>query len=209
MQNLQDSYCILFSFKSTGLLLIFSSKIWQASWHFALCSKIHIYDWIPRFNPCFLYHGNIGLYDYCDVFVNCLDFHSDGTHLLQRIHWWASDTKFLKFCSNEETNSSTSCIANFKLFLFKLKHYIKSRYSLIHKPSRLNNLQFSSRSVKRIRGRAASLDILIMCKAKAVTRFTQSIDKAKNTATQQLSAESVWYGPAEIYTHSLLKFIAV
>ncbi len=27
----------------------------------------------------------------CDVFISCLDSHSDGTHLLQRIHWWASD----------------------------------------------------------------------------------------------------------------------
>ncbi len=27
--------------------------------------------------------------DYCDVFISCLDSHSDGTHSLQRIHWWA------------------------------------------------------------------------------------------------------------------------
>ncbi len=31
------------------------------------------------------------LEDYCDVFIGCLDFHSDGTHSLLRIHWWASD----------------------------------------------------------------------------------------------------------------------
>ncbi len=24
---------------------------------------------------------------YCDVFISCLDSHSDGTHSLQRIHW--------------------------------------------------------------------------------------------------------------------------
>ncbi len=29
--------------------------------------------------------------DYCDVFISCLDSHSDGTHSLQMIHWWASD----------------------------------------------------------------------------------------------------------------------
>ncbi len=29
--------------------------------------------------------------DYCDVFISCLDSHSDGTHALQRIHFWASD----------------------------------------------------------------------------------------------------------------------
>ncbi len=29
--------------------------------------------------------------DYCNVFISCLDSHSDGTHSLQRINWWASD----------------------------------------------------------------------------------------------------------------------
>ncbi len=29
--------------------------------------------------------------DYCDVFISCLNSHSDGTHSLQRIHRWASD----------------------------------------------------------------------------------------------------------------------
>ncbi len=29
---------------------------------------------------------------YCDVFLSCLDSHSDGTHsLLPLVHWWASD----------------------------------------------------------------------------------------------------------------------
>ncbi len=26
---------------------------------------------------------------YCDVFISYLESHSDGTHSLQRIHWWA------------------------------------------------------------------------------------------------------------------------
>ncbi len=29
--------------------------------------------------------------DFCEVFISCLDSHSDGTHSLQSIHWWASD----------------------------------------------------------------------------------------------------------------------
>ncbi len=29
--------------------------------------------------------------EYCDVFISCLDSHSDGTHSLQMIHCWASD----------------------------------------------------------------------------------------------------------------------
>ncbi len=31
------------------------------------------------------------LVDHFDVFISCLDSHSDGTHSLQRIHWWAGD----------------------------------------------------------------------------------------------------------------------
>ncbi len=29
------------------------------------------------------------LMDYCDIFISYLGSHSDGTHSLQRIHWWA------------------------------------------------------------------------------------------------------------------------
>ncbi len=31
------------------------------------------------------------LWCYCDGFISCLDSHSDGTHSLQRVHWWSSD----------------------------------------------------------------------------------------------------------------------
>ncbi len=46
----------------------------------------------------------------CDVFISCLDSHSDGTHSLQRIHWWARDVMlhFSIFFADVETNSSTS-----------------------------------------------------------------------------------------------------
>ncbi len=47
---------------------------------------------------------------YCDVFISCLDSHSDGTHSLQSIHCWTSD-KMLHFSKSDEetmTNSSTS-----------------------------------------------------------------------------------------------------
>ncbi len=38
--------------------------------------------------------------------VLCLNTYSDGTYLLQRIHWWTNDAnaKFLQICSDEETN---------------------------------------------------------------------------------------------------------
>ncbi len=44
----------------------------------------------------------------CIVFIICLDSHSDGTHSLQSIHWWASDAMLHFSKSDEETNSSTS-----------------------------------------------------------------------------------------------------
>ncbi len=48
------------------------------------------------------------LVDYCDVFISCLDSHSDGTHSLQSIHCWDSDVMLHFSKSDEETNSSTS-----------------------------------------------------------------------------------------------------
>ncbi len=44
-------------------------------------------------------------------FISCSDSHSDGTHSLQSIQWWAGDATFLQICSDEETNSSTSWMA--------------------------------------------------------------------------------------------------
>ncbi len=43
--------------------------------------------------------------DYCDVFISCLDSRSDGTHSLQRIHCWASESMLHFSKSDEETNS--------------------------------------------------------------------------------------------------------
>ncbi len=48
------------------------------------------------------------LVDYCDVFISCLDSHSDGTHSLQSIHCWDTDAMLHFSKSDEETNSSTS-----------------------------------------------------------------------------------------------------
>ncbi len=47
------------------------------------------------------------LVDYCDVFISCLDSHSDGIHSLQRIHCWDTDAVLHFSKSDEETNSST------------------------------------------------------------------------------------------------------
>ncbi len=40
-----------------------------------------------------------------DVFISYLDSHSDGTHSLQKIHWWATS-------SDAETNSSIYILNN-------------------------------------------------------------------------------------------------
>ncbi len=64
------------------------------------------------------------LVDYYDVFISCLDSHSDGTHSLQRIHCWDTDaeTRFSK--SEEEVNSSTFRMAWGWVIFF-------SKYSLL------------------------------------------------------------------------------
>ncbi len=69
----------------------------------------------------FLLHKTLtdGLYscellvDYCDVFISCMDSNSDGTHSLQRIHWWVTDAmlNLNQICSDEEPSSSTSHMA--------------------------------------------------------------------------------------------------
>ncbi len=51
------------------------------------------------------------LVDYCDVFISCSDSHSDGTHSLQRIHWWASDGMLHFIKSVLMTTFSTSWMA--------------------------------------------------------------------------------------------------
>ncbi len=42
-----------------------------------------------------------GVVDFCDVYISCLNSHSDGTHSLQRMYCCASDAKFLQICYDE------------------------------------------------------------------------------------------------------------
>ncbi len=62
--------------------------------------------------------------DYCDVFISCLDSHSDGTHSLQSIHWWVSDV-MLQFSKSVprtnklfEWNVPLTCLDEFKACIF-------------------------------------------------------------------------------------------
>ncbi len=52
-----DIVHIMFWFKCTDLLLIYSSKMWHIPWHSAL-QEFHFYDWILRTSPCFPHRGN-------------------------------------------------------------------------------------------------------------------------------------------------------
>ncbi len=50
--------------------------------------------------------------DYCDDLISCLGSHSDGTHSVQMdtLVGKLCNAKFLLIFSDEETNSSTSCM---------------------------------------------------------------------------------------------------
>ncbi len=65
--------------------------------------------------------------DYCNVFISCLDSHSDGTHSPQRSHWWASDAMLHFSKSDEETNSSTSCMTWVRV---KFQHIVISGWTI-------------------------------------------------------------------------------
>ncbi len=75
--------------------------------------------------------------DYCDVFISCLDSHSDGTHSPQRIHWWASDVILLLSTSvsmSKETNvldgQRVSHLSAYFHFWWTFTITIKSSYAL-------------------------------------------------------------------------------
>ncbi len=44
---------------------------------------------------------------YCDVFISCLDSHSDGTHSLHRIHWWRVSDVMLHFSKSVPMKKQT------------------------------------------------------------------------------------------------------
>ncbi len=72
--------------------------------------------------------------DYCNVFISCLDAHSDGTHSLQMSHWWTGDVmQFLQICSDEETNSSTSRMAWGWVHSQQISFFQKLRLRLLFK----------------------------------------------------------------------------
>jgi len=65
------------------------------------------------------------LVDYCGVFISCLDSHFDGTHSLQRIHWWTSDV-MLHFSKSVQMKKQTWKAWGWALFHFWVKFSFKS-----------------------------------------------------------------------------------
>ncbi len=111
---LTSNCCFWQKYESSTHNTAFSSEkvVWSESGEKYVQIK-HLYKW-KQFKTNmwvdFDVRGQQGM-DYCDVFISCLDSHSDGTHSLQRIHWWASDAVLHFSKSDEETNPSTSWMA--------------------------------------------------------------------------------------------------
>ncbi len=69
--------------------------IWIMDWYF---DQKQWLNKTPEWWICFLQTYSFSVYivmwitvDYFDAFISCLNSHSDGTHSLQRIHWWESN----------------------------------------------------------------------------------------------------------------------
>ncbi len=86
--------CIHFKSRSTTFCLVVQF-FWKCRNHLTsgLLKYIFFYKVISNRTNLnkLLYNIKVINVDYCDVFISCLDSHSDGTHSLQRIHLWASD----------------------------------------------------------------------------------------------------------------------
>ncbi len=72
---------------------------WRKRYYFSWKQLEFLNDGFVSYKHSFTLHKTLTdglewcglLVDYCDVFISCLDSHSDGTHSLQSIHWWDSD----------------------------------------------------------------------------------------------------------------------
>ncbi len=87
---------------------------WFRPEHFSL-EEVLLWIMNSHFNQNQQYEvKNVLMMDYCvdvdysDVFISCLDSHSDGTHSLQSIHCWDTDAETHFYKPDEDTNSSTS-----------------------------------------------------------------------------------------------------
>ncbi len=64
------------------------------------------------------------LVDYCDVFISCLDSHSDGTHSLQSIHW----NKLICILDGMKVSTFSAIFHFWMYYSFKSYLYTNSLY---------------------------------------------------------------------------------
>ncbi len=81
-----------FSIEKLSDLAVCQLKKWLIKKGIALLKEALLWylDWYIGLKPWFTLVMWIIIIDYCDVFISCLDSHSDGTHS-QHCHRWASD----------------------------------------------------------------------------------------------------------------------
>ncbi len=60
--------------------------LWVEDLYFSQKQNIDVKNATRHFTRHYLMDSGL-LVDYCDVSISCLDFHSDGTHSLQKTHW--------------------------------------------------------------------------------------------------------------------------
>ncbi len=99
--------------------------------------------------------------DYCDVFISCLDSHSDGTHSLQSIHWWVSDV-MLQFSKSVPTNKQTFWVK----CSFNMPGWVQGVYFHYSKLFFFNFIKWMSVSTsdrQQIQGLCASFKSVLCC----------------------------------------------
>ncbi len=69
--------------------------------------------------------------DYCDVFIRCLNSHSDGTHSLQKIHCWASNV-MLNFSNSASINKLISILNGLRVRRLLANVHFWVSYSFKH-----------------------------------------------------------------------------
>ncbi len=88
----------------------------------------------------------------CDIFISCLDSHSDGTHSLQSIHWWASDA-MLHFSKSVPMKKQTHLHLEWPEIKFSayLHFWVNYSFNLLSAPNKLlcylNNCFYSIHKV--------------------------------------------------------------
>ncbi len=99
------------------------------TWWFEIKKKVLMMDLFLTKTQLFtllvgLYLVDWNRVDYCNVFISCLDSHSDGSHSLQMIHWRARDV-MLNFSKSVRTKKQTH-LKSSSWMAFNFAAYINS-----------------------------------------------------------------------------------